>query len=651
MTEDWSSPSIFGQVVAEPRMFTEVDPVPPFLMDQPENPWSTPTYFGPRRHRPGITVEQIVSAQVVADDLVELPESSPESPPDPLLESPAAAEAAPATAAAVDERRGLLSSSRTMALASLISRLTGFVRNIALIAALGGEQVANAYNSANSFPNMVYELLLGGVLSSVLIPLIVSAQHHDEDGGDGYTQRLLSIATAVLGVTTLVAVVAAPLITAVVVEPGAQRSLTSIFATLLLPEIFFYGLGALFTAVLNTRGVYGPGAWAPVINNVVTIVTVAIFLALPGPSTLSPSTMTTAQILVIGIGTTLGIVAQAAVLVPFLRRSGFHWKWRFRGKPSEAGRLREAGSLTGWILGYVVASQIGLLVILKIGNDHDGLTIFTTADLLFQMPYGILVVSLLTALMPRMSRAATRGDYDAVKGDLALGARLSAIGLLPITAGLIALGPVFTTVFLAHGQTTIALAHQFGVNLALAAFGLFPFAMVMLQLRVFYALRDGRTPTLINVFMVGSKLVLLVIAVNTLGNKGVIEMLNVATSASYLVGAIVGHVLLTRRFGRLGFRAVARTAAMIAGASVVGGVAAYLVVKACTGAFGDGRGGSLAGLVAGSLAGLIVLAAICWRLPVPELVALRSRLARRGNAADSRIVSAPEDEDDSEGQS
>ncbi len=354
----------------------------------------------------------------------------------------------------------------------------------------------------------------------------------------------------------------------------------------------------------------------------------------------------------IGIGTTLGIVGQALVLIPSLRRSGFQWQWRFRGLPTEAGRLREAGSLTGWILGYVVASQIGILVILKIGNDHNGTTIFATSDLLFQMPYGILVVSLLTALMPRMSRAAARGDESAVTDDLALGARLSALGLLPITAGLIALAPAFTVVFFAHGATPIVLAHQYGVNLALSAFGLLPFAMVMLQLRVFYALRDGRTPTLINVFMVGSKLLLLVISVHTLHNRGIIEMLNVATSASYLVGAIVGSraadpALRTSRASPPS----TRTAAMVAGASIAAGVVAYLVRTGCTSAFGDGRGGALAGLIAGALAGLVVLVAIGWRLPIRELGALRARIARRrgdsGNAEEPRIVGKPDAADDS----
>ncbi len=247
------------------------------------------------------------------------------------------AEARPVTA-----DRSLLASSRTMAIASLASRVTGFLRSVALAAALGVGLVGDAYNGANSFPNMVYELLLGGVLSSVLIPLLVHAQEHDQDGGDAYTARLLSVATAALGVATLLAVLAAPWLADAFVSEPAQRSLTALFASLLLPEIFFYGLGAMFTAVLNTRGVYGPGAWAPVLNNVITLVTVGVFLALPGPKTLTPLTITTAQVLVIGIGTTLGIVGQAVVLWPFLKRTGFHWHWRFRADAAEreSGRMR-----------------------------------------------------------------------------------------------------------------------------------------------------------------------------------------------------------------------------------------------------------------------------------------------------------------------
>ncbi len=521
--DGWSAPSVFGRgLTAGPAMSAYPEPEPGLLFedDRPslfeelvapptadDDRWGAPTYVGRRRHRPTVPATHLDGVQERIDGSVPVgrrADTATDTATEPATDGPpAAAMSATRPDATPAAAPSLLASSRTMAIASLASRLTGFMRNIVLVAALGSAGVADAYNSANSFPNMVYELLLGGVLSSVLIPLLVHAQEHDDDGGDAYAQRLLSIATAFLGATTLFAVALAPYLTAVFVDAGPQRDLTSVFATLLLPEIFFYGLGAVYTAVLNTRHVYGIGAWAPVINNVIVLSTVIVFELLPGPATLTPSTMTTAQILVIGIGTTLGIIGQAMILLPALGRAGFHWQWRFRGRPQEKGRLGEAGSLAGWVLGYVAASQAGVTVVLKVANDHHGVTTFTNADLLFQMPYGILGVSLLTALMPRMSRAAARHDTAAVVDDLALGARLSAIALVPITAGLIVLGPAFTTIFFAHGQTTIAGARQFGVNLALAAFGLLPFAIVMLQLRVFYAMRDGRTPTLINAFMVG----------------------------------------------------------------------------------------------------------------------------------------------------
>jgi putative peptidoglycan lipid II flippase len=619
--QDWSSPSIYGRaVIAEPRLYTEADPIPPLLigdgaggldalLDDEQSRWSSPTYVGRRRYRP---------------DTAPAPGPAPGSAGTPGGNAAGALTIETGGSAG----RSLLANSRTMAIASLTSRLTGFIRNIVLVGALGTLGVGDAYNSANSFPNMVYELLLGGVLSSVLIPLLVHAQDKDADGGDAYTQRLLSIAVAILGAATLFAVALAPYLAALFVDAGPQRQLTSIFATLLLPEIFFYGVGALFTAILNTRHVYGIGAWAPVVNNVITLATIAVFELLPGPTTLTPSSMTTAQILVVGIGTTLGIAGQALILLPALHRAGFHWAWRFRGQPHEAGRLREAGSLAGWVLGYVVASQIGVTVVLKVANDHHGVTIFTNADLLFQMPYGIIGVSLLTALMPRMSRAAARLDTAAVIEDLSLGARLSAVALVPITAGLIVLGPQFTTVFFAHGQTTIAQAHQLGLNLALAAFGLLPFALVMLQLRVFYAMRNGRTPTLINVFMVGTKVVLIIVAARTMANTHVVEALNVATSASYVVGAIVGHVLLTRRFGRLGFTRVARTVSLLALASLAGGLVAWGVARGCADALGDGRWAALASLLGGTVACALVFAGLAWRLRIPEVAELVAALGR-----------------------
>ncbi|MDT4904450.1 MAG: putative peptidoglycan lipid flippase [Pseudonocardiales bacterium] len=610
---DWGSPTLYaGGRPIEPRMFTEADPMGGVLLPDwsaPDAPrWSATTYVGKPRGRKD-------AGSAVAE---------PEAPP----VEPGAEPAAPEDAER--SNRGLMAASGSMAVASLASRITGFLRSILILAALGTGAVGNAYNSGNNLPNMIYELLLGGVLSSVLIPLLVHAQSEDDDNGVAYTQRLLSIATAALGVMTLLAVLAAPLIASGFVQAGPKRELTSIFATLLLPEIFFYGLGAMFIAVLNIRHVYKPGAWSPVLNNVIMIVTVLVFWLLPGPATLNPATMTTAQILVIGIGTTVGIAGQALVLIPALKRAGFTWQWRFRARPSEVGRMREVGSLAGWVLAYVVVSQIGVTVIQKVGNDNGGFSIFTNADLLFQMPYGILVVSLLTAIMPRMSRAAVRGDNESVIEDLSLGARLSAVALIPVTAGLIVLGPAMTVTLFAYGNTTIANAHLIGSTLAWSAFGLFPFALVMLQLRVFYAMRDGKTPTLINAFMVGTKVILVIVSnhvfqaprgtnVDVHPSVHAVQWLSISTSLSYVVGAIVGHIVLTRRLGHLGFRSVLRTVGQIAFASAIGGLVAYGIVLWSRNLLGGARFGSWAGLVVGGLVGLAVMAAVAWRMRIPDV--------------------------------
>lgn len=627
--DGWSSPTHYtGGRPLEPRTFTEADPISALFLDDWREGWSEPvptveeahwsatTYVGRARHRRADRADRTAATEVAEAPPAESTE---------LAEPDAAAPAQPATREA-----GLMANSRSMAVASLASRLTGFLRSVLLVAALGSGAVGNAYNSGNNLPNMIYELLLGGVLSSILIPLLVKAEAEDEDGGLAYTQRLLSIATAALGAMTLLVVAAAPWISAAFVSRGPQRDLTTVFATLLLPEIFFYGLGAMFMAVLNIKHVYGPGAWSPLLNNVVMIVTVGVFWLVPGPTTLNPSSMTTTQILVIGIGTTLGIAAQALVLVPYLRRTGFRWQWRFRARPGEPDRLREVGTLAGWVLGYVVVSQIGVSVIQRIGNDNGGFTIFTNADLLFQMPYGILVVSVLTAIMPRLSRAAVRGDTEHVIADLALGARLSAVALVPITAGLIVLGPVMGVTLFAYGSNTIAKADLMGSALAWSAFGLFPFALVMLQLRVFYAMHDGRTPTIINTYMVATKVALVLITsevyrapagtdVDRFPSVRAVEWLNIATSVSYVVGAVVGHVVLTRRLGHLGFSRVARTVAQIGAASALGALAAWGGVTLAHHQFGYARGGAAAGLVIGGLAGIAVLVLALWRMRIDDV--------------------------------
>jgi len=498
-----------------------------------------------------------------------------------------------------------------MAIASAASRLTGFLRSLAVTAAIGVALVGNAYNTANTLPNIVYELLLGGVLTSVVVPLLVQAQERDRDRGVAYTQRLLSLAVAGLAGATLLATVAAPVLTLLYSSgSGPKSQLTTLFAYLLLPEIFFYGLGAMIGAVLNTRGVFGPPAWAPVLNNVVVIVVAGLFIALTQGRDVTGS-LTTGETLLLGIGTTLGIVAQALVLLPALRRTGFRWKFRLDLRGS---RLGEAGPLALWVIGYVVVSQIGYLVQLRLANgvpdNLPGVATFTNASLLFQMPYGILGVSLLTALMPRMSRAAARGDRAGLLSDLSLGSRLSALALLPVTALFIVLGPAIGTVIYGHGRTDTIAARTIGEVLAVAAFGLVPFAITMLQLRVFYAVKDARTPTMINLGMMVARVVLSLLAAAVLADDNLVAGLLVATSLSYVVGAIGGEVLLHRRFGRLDTARTIRASVRFLVMSVFAGLAAWLVLVLVTNALGQGFVGSLVAVVLASLAAGAVLVLI-----------------------------------------
>lgn len=510
------------------------------------------------------------------------------------------------------------------------SRLTGFLRSLAIAAAIGFGFVGDAYNTANTLPNIVYELLLGGVLTSVVIPLLVHAQHDDPDGGEAYTQRLLTLSTVVLGVATVVAMLAAPLLTALYVGADSPKAhLTTVWAWLLLPEIFFYGLGALFGAILNTRGVFGAPMWAPIVNNVVVIVTAGVFLALPGPATLDPTTITTAQVLVLGVGTTVGIIAQAAVLVPYLRRVGFRWRFRLDLRNS---RLGEAGTLALWVLGYVAVSQVGYVVQTRIANGVDvaghSYAVFTNASLLFQMPYGILGVSLLTALMPRMSRAAARGDTGGVISDLSLGSRLSAAALLPVTALLVVLGPALGTVIFSVGRAGEG-GRQVGVVLALSAFGLVPFAITMLQLRVFYATKDARTPMVINIVMVVVKVVLSVLVAVLLGPTQLVTGLAVVTSVSYLVGALAGEVALRRRFGVPDTPRVLRTVGRLTAASVLAvgvGFAAQAVLAAM---FGVGVAGSMVALLVCTLVMLTVVLMAALALRVEEISEMVGMVRRR----------------------
>ena len=226
-----------------------------------------------------------------------------------------------------------------MASGTLVSRVLGLASKSLLTILLGASAAnlaANAFDVANKMPNLIYALVAGGALNAVLVPQIVRA---DKDGARGreFLDRLFTMATVgLLGLTVVLTLAAAPLVDLYTGGEwdAPERRLAVAFALWCIPQLFFYGVYTLFGQLLNARGSFGPYTWAPVVNNVFAISGLAAFLALYGPQRLTDlSTWTPAMVALLAGGATLGVAAQALVLVLPLRRIGFSWRprWGLRG--------------------------------------------------------------------------------------------------------------------------------------------------------------------------------------------------------------------------------------------------------------------------------------------------------------------------------
>ncbi|SCF43467.1 murein biosynthesis integral membrane protein MurJ [Micromonospora mirobrigensis] len=468
--------------------------------------------------------------------------------------------------------------SAVMAAGSLVSRGTGFLRNLMIGAALGGGLVGNAYTTAQFLPSQVYEFLLGGVLTSVLIPVLVRRRRADADGGDAYAQRLLTLAVIALGIAALLTVAGAELITALYAsgQSAGYTDLVNKLSYLMLPMLFFTGVSALIAAVLNTRGHFAAPMWAPILNNLVVIGTCAIYIATFGTDLLKPEEMGMARILVIGGGTLLGVAVQAVGLLPALRKVGFRWKWRFDFR--ELG-LRELAKLGAWMFCYVAANQLGLFVIVNLltraaGDDKAGIMIYNNVFLLIMMAHGIVAVSIITALMPRMSAAAADGRFGDITADLSRGIRTVSAVLAPIAVVYAVLsGPLSVMVF-RYGAFTSESAQLTSTVLLVGALGLVPFAISQLLTFGFYALQDTRTPALVIIGVVALRTLLQFVFYLVFPASFAAAGMMLGNAISYLVAVAASAMLIRRRVGRLGLGRISRTVGRVAlaalGAALVG---------------------------------------------------------------------------------
>ncbi len=519
----------------------------------------------------------------------------------------------------------VMRSTGSMAIANMASRVTGFVRMILILAILG-PAVASAFNTANTLPNMITELVLGSVLTAMFMPLLARAAQEDTDGGNTFVRRLLTITvTLALGATVL-AVAGAPLLTELNLGDGeVNTDLATAFAFLLLPQIFFYGVFSVMLAVLNYNGVFRPGAWAPVWNNIVAIATLALFpLVGSGLDPAAPVNLLSTEILLLGLGTTAGVVVQAAVLLPPLRRAGVDLRPLWGIDP----RLKQFGGSALAGVSYVLISQVGLVMTNRIGSaaDEAAIAIYGTHWLLLQVPYGIIGVTLLTAINPRLADNGVAGRNDAVVRDISLGTRLTLFGLLPVIAFMTAFGPAIATALFRYGNFDAERAQILGLTLSVGAFTLIPYALVLLQQRVFYAREDYWTPTLMILAVTAVRVALsLVVPQVTDERANVVIGLALANGLGWIVGAIAGYLLLRRALGPLRGRETARTAAWTLGASAVGSLVALVLdrilpMEVLTDALGSPGYVLRVGFAAA--VAFSVTAIVLWRSRLPELAAL-----------------------------
>ena len=546
----------------------------------------------------------------------------------------------------------MVSRSWGMAFATLISRVTGFTRIVALAAILGAA-LSSAFSVANQLPNLVAALVLEATFTAIFVPVLARAERDDADGGAAFVRRLVTLATALLVVATLLSVAAAPLLVRLMLgsDPQVNRPLTTAFAYLLLPQVIFYGLSSVFMAILNTHNVFGAAAWAPVVNNVVAIATLGLYLAVPGELSVNPVQMGNAKLLVLGIGTTLGVAAQTMVLLIAIGRE------RISLKPMWGvdDRLKQFGAMAAAMVLYVLISQLGLVVGNQIASAAaaSGPAIYNYAWLVLMLPFGVIGVTVLTVVMPRLSRNAAADDIPAVLDDLSLATRLTMITLIPVVAFMTVGGPAIGSALFAYGNFGSVDAGYLGAAIALSAFTLIPYALVLLQLRVFYARQQPWTPIAIIVVITTAKIAVSLLAPRLTDDRELVAgYLGLANGIGFLAGAAAGYVLLRRALnppaGRLISIPVLRTVLVTVTASLSAGLIAYVVDRIAGLAALTRAGGG-----AGSLLRLLVLAAIMMPIiatvllaaKVPDaqaaLAAVRRRLGgRRQVAAAGTAVSA-----------
>jgi putative peptidoglycan lipid II flippase len=507
-----------------------------------------------------------------------------------------------------------------------VSRVTGVVRVAVLGAVLGTPgAVADAYDLANGTPNMIYELLIGGVLSSSLVPLFTRL--HDDEDDEGQS-AVVTVAVIVVTVITIAAVLLAPLIfhlysllVSANVNADQYRHVGTVLARIFLVQIFFYGLNALATSLLNARRRFFAAAWVPVLSNIVIIASLLMV-----PKVMDEAVPTLQDVLdngtlqwVLGGGATLGIAVMALALIPALIAA----KVRVRFHPDFSHpAVATLKSLSGWALGYVVANQVAVVVIRNLLRGGDGSVFaYSRAYLWFVLPHGLLAVSIATTFLPEMSSAINRKDKPALIDRTSLGVRLISLVTIPAGFGLFVLRrPIIGAAF-QHGNVSAADALLTSRALGGFALGLVGFSVYLFVLRVFYAHQDARTPFVINV---GENLINIVLAFVLVDRFGLLG-LGLSFAIAYLLSSLWALQVVSYKVPGFPIRSLLTAVGRMTLASVVMAEAVWLTARLV----GDNSGtGAVIRVLVGTIVGAVVYVGMLFALRAPELDQLKSRFTR-----------------------
>jgi putative peptidoglycan lipid II flippase len=468
------------------------------------------------------------------------------------------------------ETRGIMTSSAVMATGTVFSRASGYIRNVLLAAAIGNQLHADLFNIGNTIPNMLYILLAGGVFNAVLVPQLVRAQKSDPDGGEAYTNRVITLALLFLAAVTVLLVVAAPLVMRLYLNGSydapalaAQRASAIAFARYCLPQVFFYGMFVLLGQVLNARGRFGPMMWAPIANNAISILVLVAYLEGFGslPRAEGCSAYTGSQELVLGGGATLGIIAQVLILLPVLKAAGVRFRPRYDFRGSGLGHTLRLGI---WTVLFVIVNQIAYTVVVRLasgGTAHPhcgahhhvnatGYTVYAAAFLFVMVPHAIVTVSLATAILPRLSAKAAAGDLAGLADTLAGTLRTALSVVIPFAVALPLLAYDATKVLFGYGATAATFDH-YVPSIILFGPGIVLFTVHYLMLRGFYALELNRTVFFIQCAIGLTNIVAALLLVHEATSAQTSPALVIAYGTSYLLGSVISYTMLRRRLGGL----------------------------------------------------------------------------------------------------